>query len=585
MVAPKRDIAKKAAPSHLEGRLSYERPLLIDRVFQEHAYGVETRFEITNVIAQDPLDHTADLTRARNTAEWLRTLKLSRSPESDDPAHLPDMPFVLVLDQPSDAPNAPSIFDMQEMLVFAQTELLNANVAILTCPGGYFEDIDDPRLTLLPPETNLYNVLEHATSVYTHSSGDGADAIFSGHRPRVFGAPWYSNLDLTDDEHPNPYSTRKLTRAQLFYAAFMQATSWTEGSALLEVEKLLARLEARDRANREDAGGYVASNILPWKRPFLRAYFGNAALEITNREDRIDAAQSKGMKHIVWGPSERADLRLEDGFLRSRGLGAALVRPTSLTLDDLGIYFDPSRPSRLETLIAESVDLTGAQRQRTEHFLARLAELNLSKYNVGSGTPALPDGHRVLVVGQVEDDASITYGTTDTRTNAALLKAARDAHPDAVLVYKPHPDVEAGLRRGRVRDADTLADVIAKDADPLALIDACDEVWTMTSLMGFEAMLRGKPVTCLGAPFYAGWGLTTDLGDVPARRTVRPTLLGLAHATLIAFPRYFDPATGDAISPEEALEQLAHAPAGRSPLAQSVLVALRKLRARLLGIK
>ena len=37
----------------------------------------------------------------------------------------------------------------------------------------------------------------------------------------------------------------------------------------------------------------------------------------------------------------------------------------------------------------------------------------------------------------------------------------------------------------------------------------------MTSLMGFEALLRGIPVTTLGTPFYAGWGLTTDLGPIP----------------------------------------------------------------------
>ncbi|MFD1809381.1 hypothetical protein ACFSHQ_18660 [Gemmobacter lanyuensis] len=101
--------------------------------------------------------------------------------------------------------------------------------------------------------------------------------------------------------------------------------------------------------------------------------------------------------------------------------------------------------------------------------------------------------------GQVEDDASIRLGAGEICTNLALLQAARAANPDAVLIYKPHPDVEAGLRPGAVQ-AEGLADVIARNADPIRLIEACDEVWTMTSLLGFEALLRDKPVTCTGAP-------------------------------------------------------------------------------------
>lgn len=91
----------------------------------------------------------------------------------------------------------------------------------------------------------------------------------------------------------------------------------------------------------------------------------------------------------------------------------------------------------------------------------------------------------------------------------------------------------------------------------MALLDQVDAVWTMTSTLGFEALLRGVNVTCLGAPFYAGWGLTTDLGDVPERRTARPTLEGLAHAALIDYPRYFDPVTGTACPVEVVVDRLA----------------------------
>jgi capsular polysaccharide export protein len=105
---------------------------------------------------------------------------------------------------------------------------------------------------------------------------------------------------------------------------------------------------------------------------------------------------------------------------------------------------------------------------------------------------------------------------------------------------------------------------VARHADPVALTLACDAVWTMTSLLGFEALIRGKPVTCLGAPFYAGWGLTTDLGPTPHRRRhapdghplPRPTLAHLVHAALIAYPRYYDPVSHRPCPPEVAVDRL-----------------------------
>jgi len=82
------------------------------------------------------------------------------------------------------------------------------------------------------------------------------------------------------------------------------------------------------------------------------------------------------------------------------------------------------------------------------------------------------------------------------------------------------------------------------------------EIHTMTSNLGFEALLRGVEVTTYGAPYYAGWGLTTDLGSVPTRRKGPITLESLAYAALIAYPRYFDPVTEQACPIEVALARL-----------------------------
>jgi capsular polysaccharide export protein len=143
-------------------------------------------------------------------------------------------------------------------------------------------------------------------------------------------------------------------------------------------------------------------------------------------------------------------------------------------------------------------------------------------------------------------------------TNAELLRRTRAANPEAVILYKPHPDVEAGLRTGHVERPEDWADCVLHKADIAALLPQVQAVWTMTSLTGFEALLRGVPVTTLGMPFYAGWGLTTDLAPPCPRRRTGIALDGLVHATLIDYPRYRDPVTGLPCPAEIVAERLAN---------------------------
>jgi capsular polysaccharide export protein len=240
-------------------------------------------------------------------------------------------------------------------------------------------------------------------------------------------------------------------------------------------------------------------------------------------------------------------LRMEDGFVRSVGLGSDLIRPLSLVLDQSGIYFDPTQPSDLEHMLntAAFSDEELAQARAVRLFMV---QHGITKYNLEPRDRAnWPTGGKpvVLVPGQVEDDASIRYGCTDVKTNLGLLQAARRAHPDAFIVYKPHPDVMSGNRAGKlaVAQAQVLADHVEARLSVVSCIDACDVVHTMTSLTGFDALLRGKRVVVYGQPFYAGWGLTEDVikdGAAFARRQRRLTLDQLVAGTLLRYPLYWD---------------------------------------------
>lgn len=737
----------------------------------------------------------------------------------------------------------------------------------------------DPRVSLLSAPVSPRGLLEGAIAVYAVTSQLGFEAVLAGHRPQIFGQPWYAGWGLTEDRMPLARRKRKLTRAQLFAAAMIRAPLWYDPcrDRLCSFEEALNQIEAELRAFREDRHGHVACGMRLWKRQRLAAVFGSGRGLVfeTDPARAATRARTEGRDLLIWAGKEPPELagllaggttsaaltpadpftsaapaasplgdspiiastmeprwgsaaasavvsasapsgkpasqpaapdqaasqtgthtaqggaaaqtpvripilrRVEDGFLRSRGLGAELVPPLSLVADDCGIYYDPGRESRLERLILAPLPAGGED--RATRLIAMLTAGGISKYNLGGALPELPlwrassagedgkggrsaleagsaaatglafgehaavlpslvqalpnssrdalpptasehaagltpsvaeaasppsvcelhlgkgdegpapedipgdapkdafigapddlgrglpddasadarggerwdgavtdpsPGHaaapdadpiitslrrpvpflraassttassagmpvspssataplpsadpastpalsplrarRILVPGQVEDDASIRLGTGTVCTNLALLRVARAANPAAVLIYKPHPDVEAGLRPGALAEADLagLADVVAAHADPIALIAAVDEVWTMTSALGFEALLRGRTVTCLGAPFYAGWGLTRDLGPVPARRSraadghplPRPGLAHLAHAALIAYPRYYDPQSRRPCPPEVAVERLAQ---GAIPKPGPALRLLAKLQ-------
>ena len=254
-------------------------------------------------------------------------------------------------------------------------------------------------------------------------------------------------------------------------------------------------------------------------------------------------------------------MRLEDGFLRSVGLGADLIAPLSWVIDGRGIYYGSATASDLEHLLQTAV-FDEPLLARAAALRQRLVAQRLSKYNLDHSCrtawqrPA--NRHCVLLVtGQVESDASIQHGAPGVRTNLGLLRAAREAAPDAYIVYKPHPDVVAGLRAAGQGEAEARhwCDEILLRGSIAHVFDQVDEVHVMTSLAGFEALLRGCRVVCHGQPFYSGYGLTQDRLPL-ARRSRCLSLDELVAASLIVYPVYVDRATGAQCEVEQAVSNL-----------------------------
>jgi len=357
-----------------------------------------------------------------------------------------------------------------------------------------------------------------------------------------------------------------------------------EAMGLLEAIELCAFWRRLIDSNRPIA---AAIGFAAWKQttaaPLLWA--GSTAVPFKTAPHGLAAGDEVAAWKSRVAPATLAQLErqgaklveVEDGFIRSVGLGADCVPPLSLVVDRLGAYFDPQHPSELELIIEGS--FPSALLDRARRLRELIIEQGVSKYAVGQQViERRAEGVRhILVPGQVEDDRSVLCGGGAVRTNKDLLSRVRRDSPDAYIIYKPHPDVEAGHRAGALSDEEAMlyADEIARDGPISAWIEMVDEVHVNTSLAGFEALMRGKPVTTHGVPFYAGWGLTRDLGAVPGRRTARRTLDELVAATLLLYPRYLDPVTRIPCPPEILVRRLAD---GAGAQRGGPLVPLRRLQ-------
>lgn len=314
----------------------------------------------------------------------------------------------------------------------------------------------------------------------------------------------------------------------------------------------------------------------PYMKPFLNGYeirfvpFGKSMKllkwELNKYEDKV---------FIIWGYNESEEVtkyavennipyyRMEDGFVRSVGLGSMHTPPYSLCIDKQGMYFDSSQPSDLEDILnhynfSENKELLNQAKRSIE----KLNRLGISKYNHVEQKSideiyGVKKKKRILVIGQVEDDASILKGSKIKWTNNELVLLAKEENPEAEIFYKPHPDVLAGKRekQSNPKDIMHIAKVIE---EPLSLVDSfktIDHVYTITSLAGFEALIRGISVTTVGAPFYSNWGLTDDR-QIIKRRKRKLTKEELFAGAYILYPKYVNPTNGEEINLEETIDLL-----------------------------
>jgi capsular polysaccharide export protein len=522
----------------------------------------------------------------------IREHRLSKYNIAPDTAPLPEdaRRKVLVVDQTrgdiSVVLGMADEISFARMLAAARAENPGARIYVKLHPDvlagkkrGYLEQVrEDDDTVVLAHDVNPLSLIEAMDRVYVVSSQLGFEAMLCGKPVVCFGMPFYAGWGATDDRVTCERRRARRNAREIFAAAYLLYARYVhpEQGARGTIFDVIDHLALQRRIARENAGELFCFGFQLWKRhyvlPFLKTPSNRVVFARTlamalrkgmSRDSRVLAWGMDEPKAVQdWADRERIPIwRVEDGFIRSVGLGSDLIRPLSLVVDRQGVYFDPSRPSELETLLNTLV-LGPEMRRRVRDLIELILDQRVTKYNteahqalrLGSGSGQMV----IFVPGQVEDDASIRMGCKGLSTNEELLRTVRREHPSAFIVYKPHPDALARNRRGYITGERLrrLCDHVETEVDVIGCIDAVREVHTMTSLAGFDALLRGRKVVTYGRPFYAGWGLTEDRLDFP-RRTRRLTLEELVAGTLLHYPRYWRPDLGAFVSAESVVRLIA----------------------------
>ncbi|MBI0030529.1 capsular polysaccharide biosynthesis protein [Gilliamella sp. B14384G15] len=482
-----------------------------------------------------------------------------------------------------------------EMLDRALQENPTATIYVKTHTdviNGYKEgfltsNLNKDSIVLLSEDINPISLLKQIDKVYVVTSHMGFEALLLGKEVITFGLPWYAGWGVTDDRHKNIKSLKnnerrtEATITELFVASYILYCQYInpytgKKGTIFDVINYLTKIK---KLNNKLRGSVKLVGFSFWKKHVLLPYLNLPSVKIhfysINKFRKIENDNKlnhdvKSQKILIWGQGKKSIIpiiqnekfcimRIEDGFIRSIGLGSNLVMPYSLVIDGLGIYFNSQKISELESLLATRV-VTKQEQEKAKSLQKLIIETKISKYNVGNEKNIKPNHEKrkiILIPGQVEDDASIIFGSPIIKTNLELVQMVRKKNQDAYIIYKPHPDVLSGNRIGEINKTELKKYVndIIEFADIIHCIEQVDEIHTITSLAGFEALIRHKKVVCYGQPFYSGWGLTTDLYPNSLRRRIL-SLDELIYIVMYEYSIYIHPKSLDFTDPETLVKYL-----------------------------
>lgn len=295
-----------------------------------------------------------------------------------------------------------------------------------------------------------------------------------------------------------------------------------------------------------------------WKHSFIKKIFGGNCCFFTAKDANNDEflnlfeAKIELVNNIyVWSYNDpywlssfclildKKIYRIEDGFIRSNSLGANRSTPKSLIIDDSGMmYFDAARESLLHNLI-RNISLDEEKTTEAKSYINKIIKNNISKYNLPNSEQLHRIKDAILVIGQNENDMSIAKSGAIFTTNETLLKHVMSKNVGKDIVYKPHPDTLNNNKNRRSCPEKIDGVIIINDLHHLFNnVSNISEVHTISSLLGFEFLVRGLKVYCYSRTWYSGWGLTEDT-YYSEDEIYKKTTLDLFYCAYILYPCYY----------------------------------------------
>jgi capsular polysaccharide export protein len=254
---------------------------------------------------------------------------------------------------------------------------------------------------------------------------------------------------------------------------------------------------------------------------------------------------------------------MEDGFLRSyctafdKRYDIQLRKGVGYTIDTKGFYFDGTRPTDLENFL-NSYSVTAENKNKARQLIDKIIANKLSKYNNQPDDSIVIKSlgnNLVLVIDQTRADQSLVKGMVPDNVFETMISDALAENPSSTIVFKIHPQSLAENRIPSITRNEPRLRVLSQNINPISLLERVGKVYVATSQLGFEALMCGKEVKVYGMPFYAGWGLTTDVLSNP-RRKRKLTIEEIFFIVYCVYSKYVNLATEKECTIDEAIDYL-----------------------------
>lgn len=576
------------------GLQSEEWPLLSAIIDHRGAYYNATKASMLEEIILTKSVRKDSVERAKGIIKFIKENRITRYNTGldigDSAYSLPFGKSILLIDQFEDSKaitdKLEAYDDFHKMYNYACKKYPNHNFIIKSHPDAikgnrrgflqqYYRKLN---VSLISEDINLHSIYDSVDAIFTVSSHSGFEALMAGKKVYVFGKPFYAGWGLTEDNKKVRRRKFRLKLEQLVAASLVEYPRYIDpySKKLTTPENTLDLIVWLKQKYKRHSQYYHCIGFKKWQENYIEKSLsapGNEVFFYNSANNAVVHASRSGGKVIVNTNSVKNNeeikfltkkrsvelLNLDDGFIRSIGFNSSFTASSSLVLDDLGVYYNGESESRLEKIL-ENIKIDDLHKLRVQKLIGLLNEYAITKYNQKNPPLKLTfprDKKLILVAGQIENDASIVRTKSKIRTNLRLLEYTRAKNQDSYIIYKPHPEVVSGRKLGHIpkKTAQKYCDFIMENVATSDLIKRCDEVYTISSIMGFEGLIRGKKVFTAGSPFYAGWGLTTDLVEFP-RRTKKLTLEELVYGALILYPMYFDHDAGLPCRVEQLIQKI-----------------------------